>query len=649
MTTAAQRLRNRLRLSRRSVAPGRLAKTQTSDAKGRRRLRLESLEKRIVLDAVISEILASNVDGLRDEDGDSSDWVEIYNPTLSPIDLTGWSLTDDPTDIDQWTFPSVTLPADEFLIVFASGKDRSVAGQELHSNFQLTRSGEYVGLYQPSGTLASEFAPTYPVQTMNVSYGLAFRNDKLVSGGDQASYLIPSDGSLAETWKQPTFDDGSWATGSTGIGFGVTQPGFELTYYKAQSSGTFDGTIDSITTALDVINTPAYQAAVVSASSELVNHRGTGSGGHYGNDQAFPTQTIGVDINHFVLQADTTIEIPAAGDYTFGVNSDDGFRLTLTRGSDVYSSEFPGPRGPSDTLATFNLPEAGSYSAKLVMFEAGGGSNVEFFAAPGTHNAFNAAVFDLVGDTAAGGLAASVPYVPGTSPYVATDIESQMLGINSSAYVRIPFNVADTTTIDALRLSILYDDGFIATINGTEVLRRNAPMPAPFNAAATSERTASEVLDGEEILLDQAAVSALIEGENVLTIHGLNSSPGDSSFLVLPQLTARGIVDSQPSYLATVTPGQGNRDPVQGIAAQVTADIPAGFFNTSFPLTLTSTTAGATIRYTLDGSEPSTTNGIIYGGPITISSTTNLRLWRPKTTTPRCRRKPGRISSWMTC
>src|SRR5690606_17201389 len=52
-----------------------------------------------------------------------------------------------------------------------------------------------------------------------------------------------------------------------------------------------------------------------------------------------------------------------------------------------------------------------------------------------------------------------------------------------------------------------------------------------------------------------------------------------------------------------------------------------GFYTTSFPVSISSDTPGATIRYTLDGSEPSETNGLLYSGPITVSSTSIIRAY----------------------
>ena len=122
---------------------------------------------------VITEFMASNGFSLDDEDGDSSDWIEILNPTGSAIDLSGMALTDDASQPQKWTFPAgVTLPAGEFLVVFASSKNRAVAGAELHTSFGLSSSGEYLALIDSDGSsILTEFAPTYPAQNSDVSFG----------------------------------------------------------------------------------------------------------------------------------------------------------------------------------------------------------------------------------------------------------------------------------------------------------------------------------------------------------------------------------------------------------------------------------------------------------------------------------------------
>ena len=117
-----------------------------------------------------------NRDRDRDQDGNSSDWLEIHNPRAAPLDVGGYYLTDSPTQLAKWEVPRPTvIPAGGFLVVFASGKNRAVAGQELHTGFKLSAKGEYLALVAPDAkTVVSAYAPTYPAQLTDVSYGLAF-------------------------------------------------------------------------------------------------------------------------------------------------------------------------------------------------------------------------------------------------------------------------------------------------------------------------------------------------------------------------------------------------------------------------------------------------------------------------------------------
>jgi hypothetical protein len=122
----------------------------------------------------ITEFLAANESALADEDREFSDWIEIHNPDAAPISLEGFHLTDNPADLDKWTFPAVTLNPGAYLIVFASGKDRTDPAGPLHTDFELSAEGEFLALVNPDGvTVASAFAPAYPPQFDNRSFGFA--------------------------------------------------------------------------------------------------------------------------------------------------------------------------------------------------------------------------------------------------------------------------------------------------------------------------------------------------------------------------------------------------------------------------------------------------------------------------------------------
>ncbi|HCQ37920.1 MAG TPA: hypothetical protein DIV39_02100, partial [Verrucomicrobiales bacterium] len=132
----------------------------------------------------INEIVASNRDTLNDSDGDSSDWIEIFN-TGTQLNLGGYSLTDDPEIPGKWVFPDGKfLGAARYLIVFASGKDRAVLRGQLHTNFSLDSGGDYLALHDPNGALVDEFSPSFPPQKRDIAYGVGRNGSR--------GYLSPS-------------------------------------------------------------------------------------------------------------------------------------------------------------------------------------------------------------------------------------------------------------------------------------------------------------------------------------------------------------------------------------------------------------------------------------------------------------------------
>ncbi len=169
---------------------------------------------------VISEFMASNDSTLADEDGDYPDWIEIYNPDAQAVDIAGWHLTDDASELNQWTFPSVSIPAGGYLVVFASKKNRATSGQPLHTNFKLKTGGEYLALVQPDGvTVATEYDP-YPVQQTDVSYGQpqgTMVTENVIPASAPARYLVPTE--PVTGWQSVAFDDSAWSAGTNGIGY----------------------------------------------------------------------------------------------------------------------------------------------------------------------------------------------------------------------------------------------------------------------------------------------------------------------------------------------------------------------------------------------------------------------------------------------
>jgi uncharacterized repeat protein (TIGR02543 family) len=120
-------------------------------------------------DVAINEIMSSNDVTIADEDGDFEDWVEIYNYGNTAINLAGYGLSDQTDAPFKWVFPSVSLGPKQYLLVWASDKNRANSNAQLHSNFKIKSGGEAVVLTNPSGTKLSE-SPAVAIAT-DSSYG----------------------------------------------------------------------------------------------------------------------------------------------------------------------------------------------------------------------------------------------------------------------------------------------------------------------------------------------------------------------------------------------------------------------------------------------------------------------------------------------
>lgn len=129
--------------------------------------------KRVVPQVVIHELLADNANGLRDEDGDAEDWIELHNRGTDAVSLKGWSIGSGSTGSEAWIFPDVEVPAGGFLVVFASGKNRRpfIPGVPLHLDSKLNATGDTWRLFGPEWPAAILSEVQYPAQGPDYSYG----------------------------------------------------------------------------------------------------------------------------------------------------------------------------------------------------------------------------------------------------------------------------------------------------------------------------------------------------------------------------------------------------------------------------------------------------------------------------------------------
>lgn len=131
----------------------------------------------------INEVMSSNGRIIVDSDNDASDWIELFNDGTRPINLNGFGLSDDKSDPFKWTFPDYAILPDEYLLVFASDKNRRES-------------------------------PIYW--------------NTIISRGDEWQYLVPS-AEPAESWRLSSFVDTDWQTGKSGFGMGDDDDATQVT------------------------------------------------------------------------------------------------------------------------------------------------------------------------------------------------------------------------------------------------------------------------------------------------------------------------------------------------------------------------------------------------------------------------------------
>lgn len=116
----------------------------------------------------INEFMAINGDTVSDEMGEFDDWVEILNRDSTPLDLSGFFLSDNSADLVKWIFPVGTqVGVGESVLVWA---DNEESQGPLHAGFKLSGSGETLFLTSPDGTTVLD-AFSFGVQRENFSSG----------------------------------------------------------------------------------------------------------------------------------------------------------------------------------------------------------------------------------------------------------------------------------------------------------------------------------------------------------------------------------------------------------------------------------------------------------------------------------------------
>ena len=600
----------------------------------------EALESRRLLSNLpfIAEFQAVNDATLADEDGHFSDWIEVRNPNDEDVDLSGWYLTDDQLKLTKWQFPAVRVPAKSELVIFASDKDRRISPGTLHTNFRLTGRGEYLALVKPDGrTVAHSFAP-YPPQIADTSYGVTegYRVQSLVDHGAAVKTWVPSDDSLNDRWTHVDFDDRAWAKGVSPVGYERSLPArLDLMEFQdpiepswtvdippdgSSTLGARDGQLEIDLPARQnrpsstnrgkapYVYRPAPQDAISYEFTARIELPSSASAGVmiFDGSEGRPVLTV-------EYRGRSTFRFQSSDGRPIGSVRDAGnqvswLRLQRNGGNNTWTGSYKTSRDHEWTLIgtiTDDSPRMVPILDPQVGLVA--------------HTTSSSAVVRLSEFTL------STPASPPVyGPLIKHDLESTMQDVNSSVYLRYPFQLdRPPSQLSDLGMALTFDDGFHAYLNGTRIATRNAAQKVAWDSSA--EAPAGAVLD--EVPIDiinlRSSLPLLEQGTNVFAVHLLNHSSSDRDILFAPSLAA---TQSIPDTIATFhepTPGLPNR-PTAAPAPTVIGEQGVFFGTTSVELTLENATPSVQIFYTLDGSAP-TPNSARYLGPITLNRSVMLQ------------------------
>jgi hypothetical protein len=138
----------------------------------------------------INEVMSDNTSAFADETGAYWDWIELYNPNDTAVDLEGFTLSDTSAVQSPWRFPAVSIQPNAQMILFASDLNQATPGTALHTNFKLKASGERLVLRNPASQPIDEF--TIPPLKSNQSVG------RFPDGGSELFLFDQSDSSPGE-------------------------------------------------------------------------------------------------------------------------------------------------------------------------------------------------------------------------------------------------------------------------------------------------------------------------------------------------------------------------------------------------------------------------------------------------------------------
>jgi hypothetical protein len=473
------------------------------------------------LNLVINEVLAVNSLAFEHENT-YPDLIELYYDGPTSLNLSGMSISDNPDEPAKFVFPEgTTIKPNEYLILYA---DSETTTSGIHLGFALKGNGECIYLYDNNGELLDSIE--FGLQLPDFSIGRVGQNGKwrlTMPTFGQANLIQPMGDPRKikiNEWLangDVLFNDDFielFNPGDLPIDLSSlyltdnpeTQPDKSrlgpLSFIADQGYAVFRA---------DGRDRPGHVNFRLSADVELIG--------------LFDSELKGIDR---VIYGPQTTNV-SQGRIPDGMDNFEFFELPS-----------PGITNRSNVLSNLTVTTLFSEVADKYVIVPTGDIGEQWKAET---------IYDdsswLLSSGRAGGI--GFERSAGYENLIDLDIQAQMYQLNTSCYIRIPFNVdVELNGITELILKVKYDDGFVAYLNGIEVARRNFTGTPAWNSNASASHSDSEAVVFENIDISEF-ISGLRTGNNILAIQGMNRSLTSSDMLISAELDAT-IATSNDDY-----------------------------------------------------------------------------------------------------
>ena len=514
---------------------------------------------------VINEVMSSNKSNLTTADGETPDWIELYNGSGHDIDLKGYGLTDKVVNPYRFRFPEITMKAGEYLLVYATGsEDFSNADGVLRAGFGISAKGSVLALVAPGNAVVE--AISVPALEADVSYG---KNES----GELGYFASPTPGAANTTQWSKTASGGAETSATTDSSDIVINEVLEKNdYSKADADGDRKEWVE-----------------IKNAGQTAVDLTGWG----LSDDSEKPAKWIFPSVT---LEPGKLLVVFLSGKDRSGTELHANFGLSSS----------------DETLLLYNA-EGKTVDQIALNWEVGTASigraddgKLKFFpeSTPGEEN--TTVSFDSVSDDLLYYLPdvyisesksnSGVKQQAKDPDYIeiankgSKDVDLSGWGLSDSADELYRYKFPDKTTLKAGGYLVVYTDG--AKVEGA--------LSAAFGIQPP----------GESIFLTQP--DGIIKDRMETGVQYESLSRGRTG------------KNNLPVYYSEKTPGKANAQTTFSTYTKKPQFSQAGGYASSGTQVTITSESGAAIYYTTDGSKP-TTSSKQYSGPVAISKNTPLR------------------------